>query len=91
MEYEIHHQEEEQLFFINLEGWQRAFMKYRRLGDRAALSAVDFWSTFVPESARGTGLAAALVEYGFNWAESENLHIKTSCWYAAKKLEKRIS
>ena len=91
MAFEIYHQEEEQLFFINVEGEQRAFMKYRRLGNRAAQSAVDFWSTFVPESHRGTGMAAELVEYGFIWAESQNLHIETSCWYAAKKLQERNS
>jgi len=91
MTFEIQHQEEEDLFFINVEGGQRAFLKYRRLGNRAAQSAVDFWSTFVPESQRGTGMAKSLVEHGFAWAESKGLHIETSCWYAAKIRQARES
>lgn len=87
--YQIEHQPEEQLFFINIEDGQRAFLKYRRLGDRAAQSSVDFWSTFVPESQRGTGMASQLVDHGFKWAEENHLHIESSCWYAAKKLERR--
>lgn len=87
--YKIEHQLEEQLFFVSIEDGQRAFLKYRRSGDRAAQSAVDFWSTFVPESHRGSGLALQLVEHGFEWADSQGLHIETSCWYAAKVLDKR--
>ncbi len=84
--YQVEHQAEEQLFFIQIEDGQRAFLKYRRLGNRAAQSAVDFWSTFVPESHRGSGLAAKLVEHGFAWARENGLYIETSCWYANKKL-----
>ena len=87
--YKIEHQPEEQLFFVNIDDGQRAFLKYRRLGDRAAQSSVDFWSTFVPESHRGTGMASQLVDHGFKWADENGLHIETSCWYAAKKLERR--
>lgn len=89
MTLEIQHQEEESLFFINVDGGQRAFVKYRRLGNRAAQSAVDFWSTFVPESQRGTGMAKALIDFAFAWAESERLHIETSCWYAARVKQAR--
>ncbi len=88
MTYSIEHQPEEELFFVNMEDGQRAFLKYRRLGNRAAQSAVDFWSTFVPESHRGTGMAVALVEHGFGWARENGLHIETSCWFAAKQLQK---
>lgn len=87
--FEVQHQPEEQLFYVNFEDGQRAFLKYRRLGNRAAQSAVDFWSTFVPESQRGTGLAAMLVDHGFDWAKEEGLHIETSCWYAAKRLQSK--
>ncbi len=89
--FEIEHQPEEGLFYVNIEGGQRAFLKYRRLGNRAAQSAVDFWSTFVPESHRGSGLASQLVEHGFAWAEKNGLHIETSCWYAGKVLQRRAN
>lgn len=87
--FEIQHQPEEQLFYIALEDGQRAFLKYRRSGNKSALAEVDFWSTFVPESYRAKGLADQLVSHGFQWADEEGLHIKTSCWYAAKKIAKR--
>jgi len=52
-------------------------------------SEVDFYTTFVPDSLRGQGIAAQLVESGFAWADEQGLKIKASCWYAAKKLERR--
>ncbi len=88
-DYEIQHQTEESLFFVHLEDGQRAFVKYRRSGSESAASQVDFFSTFVPDSHRGKGLAGKLVDHAFAWAESEKLHIISSCWYAAKKLERR--
>ena len=88
-EYKIEHQDEESLFFVQLEDGQRAFVKYRRSGLESAQPQVDFFSTFVPDSHRGKGLASMLVEHVFAWADSENLHITSSCWYAAKKLERR--
>lgn len=87
--YKIQHQPEQDLFYVQLEDGQRAFLKYRRSGDKSASSEVDFWSTFVPDSYRSKGLAAQLVEHGFKWAEDNGLHINTSCWYAAKKMEQR--
>jgi len=87
--FEIRHQPEEELFYVLLDDGQRAYLKYRRSGDKSATSAVDLWSTFVPDSYRGKGLGAQIVEQGFRWAEAENLHIYTSCWYAAKKMQGR--
>lgn len=88
-DYQIEHQAEENLFYVALEDGQRAYMKYRHSGSDSAVSQVDFWTTFVPESHRGLGLAAQLVEFGFKWADQEGLFINASCWYAAKKLEER--
>jgi predicted GNAT family acetyltransferase len=90
-EYQIQHQPEESLFFVLLEDDQRAFLKYRRSGSESAEAQVDFFSTFVPDEFRSKGLASQLVDHAFDWAENENLHINTSCWYAAKKLEHRRS
>lgn len=87
--YQIEHQPEEELFFINFSDGQRAFLKYNRLGKSSAKAAVNFFSTFVPETFRGQGLAAKLVDFGFDWAESQGLLIEASCWYAQKRLEKR--
>lgn len=88
-DYQIEHQVEESLFFVHLEDGQRAFVKYRRSGLESAEPQVDFYSTFVPDSHRGKGLAGKLVDHVFAWADQEKLHINSSCWYAAKKLERR--
>lgn len=88
-EYQIHHQPEESLFYIHLEDGQRAFLKYRRSGNESATAMVDFYSTFVPDEYRGKTLASKLVDHGFAWAQEHGLHINTSCWYAAKKIERR--
>lgn len=88
-EYQVQHQPEENLFFVALEDGQRAYVKYRRSDSKSAVRQVDFWTTFVPESHRGLGLAAQLVEHCFNWADEQELFINSSCWYAAKKLKER--
>jgi len=87
--FEIQHQPEESLFFVYLEDGQRAFLKYRRSGLESAEAQVDFYSTFVPDAFRSKGLAAKLVNHAFEWADEQKLHINTSCWYAAKKFERR--
>ena len=88
-EYKIQHQEPENLFYVHLEDGQRAYLKYKHSGLESAVSQVDFWSTFVPDSHRGKGLASKLVEAGFSWAEGQGLHMQASCWYARLKLDKR--
>ncbi|MEM7359234.1 MAG: GNAT family N-acetyltransferase [Pseudomonadota bacterium] len=85
----VEHQADESLFFINLEEGENAFLRYRLMESLADGGQVDFFSTFVPDSHRGQGLAAQLVEAGFDWAEAEGLTIKTSCWYAAKIMDER--
>jgi len=90
-EYEIKHQESENLFYASLEGTEKAYLKYRYSGLESAVTQVDFYTTFVPDSHRGTGLASKLVNAGFAWAEEQGLHIVSSCWYAKLKLDKRQS
>ena len=90
----IEHEEEESLFYVlldaeKLESSQRAYLKYRRSDAGSEVAQVDIWSTYVPESHRGKGLAERLVEHSFAWAEEQGLHITSSCWYATKLLEKR--
>ena len=81
-DYPILHEQEQELFYMELEDDQKAWVKYRMLGNRQ----VDFYSTLVPTTHRGKGLAAKLVESAFSWAEKEGLGVQASCWYVAKKL-----
>ena len=85
--YQILHEPDQELFYMELEDDQKAYIKYKMLGNRQ----VDFYSTLVPTTHRGRGLAAELVEIGFNWAEAEDLGIEASCWYAAIKLKEKMS
>lgn len=89
IEYEILHQTDENLFYVLLDGGQRAYLKYRYSGNDSAVSQVDFYNTFVPDDYRGKGLAAKLVSHGFDWADEQGLFINTSCWYAAKVYQRR--
>lgn len=82
----IIHDQEQQVFYIDLNDNQKAYIKYQLMDD----AQIDFTSTFVPQTHRKQGIAAKLVESGFAWADQENLNIKASCWYAAKKLDERI-
>ena len=85
--YPIKHEVDQELFYMELEDDQKAYVKYKRLGNLR----VDFYSTLVPTTHRGQGLAAQLVAAGFDWAKAEGLKIEASCWYAAKKLEQELS
>jgi predicted GNAT family acetyltransferase len=88
-DFTVKHQVDEELFYIELSGTARAFIKYRILESLSDGGQVDFYSTFVPEEYRAQGLAAKLVQSAFAWADSENLTIKASCWYANKILQER--
>ncbi|MBX2847992.1 MAG: N-acetyltransferase [Acidiferrobacterales bacterium] len=81
--YPILHESEQELFYMELEDDQKAYAKYRMVGNRQ----VDFYSTLVPTTHRGQGLAAKLIDTGFQWATEQGLGIQTSCWYAALRLE----
>jgi hypothetical protein len=61
---------------------ETAVLKYRML-DKAR---IDFYSTFVPESARGGRVAYNLVQGGLAWAKEKNYRIQASCWYVDRFL-----
>ena len=86
---QVQHQPEESLFYVAFPDGQRASLRYRLIDVHADGAHVDFYSTFVPDEYREQGIAAQLVEHGFAWADSQNLSIKTSCWYAAKRMAAR--
>lgn len=78
------HEESEHRFVIRLpEGIAR--LDYERVG----ADAVDFTHTFVPPELRGRGLAEALVQAGLDWAAAERLHVRASCSYVAKYLQRK--
>ena len=76
------HQPQNHRFVVPLDGTE-ALLEYRLLPDQR----VDFYHTFVPPQARGTGVAESLVHAGLEWARQRNLHIHASCWYVKKFLD----
>ncbi|MCZ2721505.1 GNAT family N-acetyltransferase [Marinomonas sp. 15G1-11] len=67
-----------------------AVLKYKILIDpKSGQHTVDFYSTFVPESLRGKGIAEKLVRTGLKWANEQNHEITASCWYVEKFLRKK--
>lgn len=67
-----------QRFYVELPGGT-ALLAYADLGD----GVLDFYSTYVPESARGQGLAGQLVEAGLAFAREGGYRVIPSCWYVA--------
>jgi len=86
-EHKIIHDQDRQMFYIDLPDDQQAYLKYQLQAD----NQVDFISTHVPETHRKQGIAAYLIETGFAWADQQALNIVASCWYAARKLAERRS
>jgi predicted GNAT family acetyltransferase len=48
---------------------------------------LDLVHTFVPEEARGQGVAEDLVEFAFDYARKNDYRIKASCPYVRRWLE----
>ena len=78
----IQHIEKTNRFIIELDGGLEAELKYRMVGDKS----IDFYSTFVPNTHRGKGIAAKLVKTGIDWASKMGYEIHASCWYARNHL-----
>jgi len=76
---------------------QNACFYYQMDSSRAELlyqleaNRVDFYRTFVPPEARGSGVAYKLVSAGLAWAEQQGLEIHASCWYVAKVIQRKES
>lgn len=75
MEMEIVHDEERGRFAAEVEGGT-ARLDYVRNGD-----VVDFRSTYVPDEARGGGVAGEIVTRGLEWARENGLKVIPSCSY----------
>jgi predicted GNAT family acetyltransferase len=78
---QVIHKPDQCSFVADCDGAQ-ALLTYRMLDNHT----VDFNHTYVPKSARGTGIAAKLVNTASAWAHQNGYTIKASCWYAHKIL-----
>lgn len=80
----VKHLQESKTFTIEFDGHPAAYLKYRHI-DR---SSVDLFTTVVPTSLEGHGIAKHLANAAFDFARREKLKIKPSCWYIAGYLKR---
>ncbi|XP_008401801.1 protein NATD1-like isoform X2 [Poecilia reticulata] len=62
-----------------------AVLHYRFTGQKE----VDLMSTFVPETFRGRGVAAALAQAAMDFLAEEKLKARVSCWYIKKYIDEQ--
>lgn len=80
---EILHDEFSGVFLIDRNG-QRSELKYRKVSDKL----LDYYSTYVPPELRGQGLAEKLARRALDYALENGFHVKPTCWYVAKFIER---
>ncbi|MDX1660283.1 MAG: GNAT family N-acetyltransferase [Gemmatimonadota bacterium] len=83
MTIDIHHDEQRQRFHADVEGGE-ARLDYERKSE----DVVDFRSTFVPDEARGEGIAGRIVTQGLEWASENDLRVVPSCSYVRGYIER---
>jgi predicted GNAT family acetyltransferase len=71
------------MFTVRIEG-QEAYLRYLPAGD----GALDYVSTFVPETLRGRGIATAIVRQALDHARAEGRRVIPSCWFVRDFLVK---
>lgn len=74
----VEHDPKSHKFFVVL-GGEEAVLEYELDG-----SIINFYHTFVPNSARGKGVAEKLVKAGFEYARSNQLKVIPSCPYISQ-------
>ena len=74
MKTEIKHDKKYQQFTISL-GDDDAELAYSKPDEKT----ISFTHTYVPEAARGKGMADRLIEEGLHYAEAHNLRVVPGC------------
>jgi uncharacterized protein len=74
---DIQHDAERGQFFVRM-GDDEAALTYTRRGD-----VLDFQHIFVPPAFRGTGAAARILKFGFDYARRHNCKVVPTCPYIA--------
>lgn len=75
MEVQVTHEEKYQQFTVVLDGDEEAELAYARPSEKE----IDFTHTFVPESARGKGIAQQMIEHGLCFARDNDLVVIATC------------
>ncbi|TXK28597.1 N-acetyltransferase [Pontibacter qinzhouensis] len=84
METKVTHEEKYQQFTMVLPDKEEAELAY----STPAPQILDFTHTFVPENARGKGIANKLIEAGLEFAAQNKFKVRASCPVVARFLER---
>ena len=80
MDVNVVHEEKYQQFTVPLDGDEEAELAYARPSDKE----IDFTHTFVPESARGQGIAQKMIEEGRCFARDNGYLVIATCPVVAR-------
>ncbi len=80
----IRHDQAGKQFEVTLDG-SRAYLSYMDLGKQT----IDIYRTYVPDTLRGRGVAAALTEQALQFAEGMGYTVIPSCSYVERYMERR--
>lgn len=81
---EVQHDPAGKQFAVTVDG-HRAYLSYMDLGKQT----IDIYRTYVPDSLRGRGVAAALTEEALRFAEAMGYTVIPSCSYVERYMERR--
>ena len=81
---EVVHNTTDKIFSLTYPGHDSAHLRYRHMDSET----VDMFSTVVPPSLGGRGMAKILANNAFDWAVENNLKMRLSCWYLSGYLKR---
>jgi len=82
----VTHCKDDQMFSIAVTGHDVAYLKYRYMDTQQTI--VEMFTTVVPPSLGGRGVAKLLADDAFNWAVKNDMKMKLSCWYLSGYLRR---
>ena len=82
----VTHSKTEEMFSISVPGHETAYLRYRYLNTHPR--AVEMFTTVVPPSLGGRGIAKILADEAFDWAVQNELKMKLTCWYLSGYLQR---
>ena len=82
----VTHSTEKQMFSIAVAGHEDSYLKYRYLDTQQR--EVEMFTTVVPPSLGGRGVAKLLADDAFTWAVENGLKMKLTCWYLSGYLRR---
>jgi len=78
------HDVERQEFTLSIPGHPPAYLRYTMDGAKR----VTMYTTVVPESLGGRGLAKLLADKAFDFAVHEQVELRLTCWYLSGYLKR---